>query len=73
MTVLRFGGLFVVFSGVVVFGMFFIGGNARAINGQIPASAWKGAGPKKGMQIIALGTLMLLGAFLIGYWMPNGL
>jgi hypothetical protein len=73
MTVLRFAGIVIVFAGVAVFGIFFIGGNARAIEGRVPASSWRGSGPKKGMRIIVLGALMLLGAFVISYWMPNGL
>ena len=73
MTVLRFAGIIVIFGGVTLFGVFFIGGNARATNGRVPASSWKGAGPKKGMRIVALGALMLLAAFLISKFMPNGL
>jgi hypothetical protein len=72
MTVLRLAGVVIVFAGVAVFGIFFIGGNARATNGRIPASSWRGAGPRKGMRIVAVGALLLLAAFLIGSFMPNG-
>ena len=73
MTVLRFAGVIVVFAGVALFGIFFIRGNARATDGRVPTASWWGAGPKKGMRIVGLGTLMLGGAYLIGLFMPNGL
>lgn len=72
-TVLRFGGIITLFAGVMLFGIFFIGGNARVKDGHIPASSWQAAGPKKGMKIAALGALMLLAAFAINSLMPNGL
>jgi hypothetical protein len=72
MTVLRFGGVFLVFAGVTLFGVYFIGGNARAPGGRIPRSSWLGPGPRKGMRIFAFGALMLLGAFLIQLLTPNG-
>ena len=72
MTFLRFAGVAVVFSGVALFGVYFIGGNARVANGAVPRSSWLGPGPRKGMRIVALGVLMLLGAFIIGLFMPNG-
>jgi hypothetical protein len=72
MTVLRFAGVFVVFAGVALFGAYFIGGNARAPGGRVPLSSWLGAGPRKGIRIFAAGVLMLLGAFIIGLFMPNG-
>ena len=73
MTLLRFAGIIVIFAGVALFGIFFIGGNARATDGKVPTSSWRGPGPKKGMRIVALGALMLVGAYLIGLFMPNGL
>ena len=73
MTVLRFAGIITVFAGVMLFGIFFIGGNARVKDGRIPAASWKAPGPRKGMKIAALGALMLLAAFTISSLMPNGL
>jgi len=72
MTVLRFAGVFVVFAGIALFGVYFIGGNARSRGGRVPLSSWLGAGPRKGIRIFAAGALMLLGAFIIGLFMPNG-
>ena len=73
MTILRFAGVVVVFSGVALFGVYFIGGNARSVGRRPrPLSSWLGRGPRKGMRIFAAGVLMLLGAFLIGLFMPNG-
>ena len=72
MTVLRVVGVITVFAGVVLFGAFFIGGNARSTNGRVPASSWKGRGPKKAMRIVAVGALTLLAAFIISSFMPNG-
>jgi hypothetical protein len=72
MTVLRFAGVFVIFAGVALFGVYFISGNARAPDGRVPLSSWLGAGPRKGIRIFAAGVLMLLGAFIIGLLMPNG-
>jgi hypothetical protein len=70
-TVLRFAGIIIVFAGVLLFGVFFIGGNARSKDGRVAASSWKGSGPKKGMRIIALGAVMLLAAFVVSLSMPN--
>jgi hypothetical protein len=72
MTVLRFAGVLIVFAGVALFGIYFIGGNARAPGGRVPHAAWRGPGPRKGMRIFALGALMLLGAFVIKLLMPDG-
>jgi len=73
MTFLRFAGVAVVFSGVALFGVYFIGGNARVANGAVPRSSWLGPGPRKAVRIIVLGASMLLGAFIIGLFMPNGM
>lgn len=75
-TVLRFGGLFVMFAGVAVFGVYFVRENARAArsgDGAIPASSWQGDGPKAAMRIFALGASMLLCAFIIAMFLPNGI
>lgn len=66
--VLRFGGLLAMVAGVAVFGVHFVGENARAAklgDGTIPVSSWLGAGPRKGMRIFALGACMLLCASLL--------
>jgi hypothetical protein len=73
MTFLRFAGVAVVFSGVALFGVYFIGGNARVANGAVPRSSWLGPGPIRAVRIIALGASMLLGAYIIGLFMPNGM
>lgn len=72
MTLLRVLGVIIVFAGVVLFGVYFIGGNARSRNGRVPTSSWRGRGPRKAMRIIALGALTLLAAFIISSFMPNG-
>ena len=72
MTVLRFAGVAVVFSGVALFGVYFIRGNGRSHNGSVPRSSWLGAGPRKGMRIVAAGVGLLVGAYLISLFMPNG-
>jgi len=72
MTVLRFAGVAVMFAGVGLFGVYFVGGNARSADGAIPRSSWLGAGPKKGMKIFASGLLMLWAAFALSLFMPNG-
>jgi hypothetical protein len=67
-TVLRFGGLLAMFAGVAVFGVYFVGENARAAkhgDGTIPASSWLGAGPRTGMKIFALGAFLLLCASIL--------
>jgi len=73
MTVFRFAGIIIVFVGVTLFGVSFIGANARATDGCVPATSWKSAGSKKGIRIVALGALMLLAALMIGLLVPNGL
>jgi hypothetical protein len=75
MTLLRFGGVAVLFSGVALFGIYFISGNAKAArggDGRIPSSSWRGAGPRKALRVIVAGATMLLGAFIIGLFMPHG-
>jgi len=74
-TLLRFGGLPVMFVGVTIFGVYFVGENARAArsgDGTIPASSWQGAGPKTGIGVFALGACMLLCAFFFAMYLPNG-
>ena len=74
-TVLRVSGLPVMLVGVVVFGVYFVGGNARAArsgDGAIPASSWQGPGPKVGIGIFALGASMLFCAFFLAMLLPNG-
>jgi len=72
MTVLRLVGVVVLFFGVGLFGVYFIGGNARSRNGTVPRSSWLGPGPKKAMRISGLGAALLVVAFLISQFMPNG-
>ena len=72
MTALRFAGVLVMFAGVGLFGVYFIGGNARSRNGAVPRSSWFGAGPRKGMRIFALGLLMVSSAFALSFFMPDG-
>jgi hypothetical protein len=72
MTVLRFASVATVFAGVGLFGIYFIGGNARASDGAFPTSSWLGPGPRKGMWIAGFGVLMLLSAFAIRSLMPDG-
>lgn len=72
MTALRFAGIAAVFAGVALFGVYFIAGNAQAADGAVPRSSWLGAGPRKGVGIVALGAFMLLSAFVIELFMPNG-
>jgi len=72
MTALRFAGVIVIFAGVGLFGLHFIQGNGRSTNGSIPRSSWLGAGPRKGMRIVALGAILLTVAFLISLFLPNG-
>ena len=72
MSFLRYGGVIVIFAGVGLFGIYFIGGNAKSTNGAVPSSSWQGKGPIKGVKIAAMGGLMLLGAYAIGLFMPDG-
>ena len=72
MTVFRCAGVIVIFAGVALFGAYFIGGNAHATDGKVPTLSWWGPGPKKGMRIIVWGIFMLLAAYVIGLFMPNG-
>jgi hypothetical protein len=74
-TGLRFSGVAVMFVGFAIFGVYFVGENARAArsgDGAIPASSWQGAGPRTGMVIFALGACMLLCAAIFGTYLPNG-
>lgn len=72
MTVLRFAGVFVIFAGVVLFGAYFIRGNARSTDGKIPRSAWLGPGPLKGMRFVGVGAALLASAYAISLFMPDG-
>jgi hypothetical protein len=74
-TVLRFAGIIIVFAGVGMFGVYFIGGNARAArtgDGSVPRSSWLGAGPRKAIKIVFFGSTALLCAFLISLLLPDG-
>jgi hypothetical protein len=74
MTVLRFGGVAVVFAGVALFGTYFIVGNAKAARrgDRVPWSLLFEAGPKKAARILVVGAVMLAAAFVISLLMPNG-
>lgn len=72
MIVLRYAGIVVIFAGVGLFGVYFIAGNARVPDGKVPKSSWQGAGPVKGLKIVALGIAMLLAAYGLGLFMPDG-
>lgn len=74
-TVLRFAGIIIVFAGVGLFGIYFIGGNARAArtgDGRIPTSSWLGPGPRKAMRLVGFGLAMLLCAYVIRLFLPDG-
>jgi uncharacterized protein YjeT (DUF2065 family) len=72
MTFLRFAGVVVVFAGVGLFGVYFIGENGRSRNGTVPRSSWLGDGPKNGMRIFGLGLLILSAAFVLSRVIPDG-
>ena len=72
LTVLRLGGVFLIFVGVALFGVHFVGGNARSTDGSIPASSWRGAGPRKGMRIAGAGIVLLMAAAFVAMLMPDG-
>ena len=72
MTILRFAGVAVLFAGVALFGVYFVGGNARSKDGSVPRSSWLGAGPRKGIRIFAAGLVMVLAAFALSLFMPDG-
>ena len=69
---LRYAGIAVIYGGVVLFGVYFIGGNARSRDNAVPLSAWLGRGPRKGMKIVFVGAAMLLCAWLIQLFLPDG-
>ena len=74
-TVLRFGGVLLLFVGFAVFGAYFVMANARVArsgDSAIPASSWQGAGPRAGMKIFASGAVMLFCAFILAMFLPNG-
>ena len=72
MTALRFAGVVVIIVGVSLFGVYFIRGNARSIDGNVPRSAWLGAGPMKGVRFVAVGAALMACAFVISFFMPDG-
>jgi hypothetical protein len=72
MTVLRFAGVIIVFAGVALFGVCFIGGHARAARGGAAPASWRGPGCLKGMRIVGLGACLLLSAYLISFFIPDG-
>jgi len=75
-TVLRFGGVLLLFIGFAVFGAYFVMANARVArsgDSAIPASSWQGAGPRVGTAIFALGASMLLCALIFALYLPSGI
>jgi hypothetical protein len=71
MTVLRFAGIIIVFAGVALFGVFFIGANARATDSRIPASSWKSAETDDTYHRARCDNAA--GGFVISLLTPNGL
>lgn len=74
-TVLRFGGVLFLFVGFAIFGAYFVMANARVArsgDSAIPAASWQGAGPRAGIKIFASGAFMLLCAFILATFLPNG-
>jgi hypothetical protein len=72
--ILKYGGFAVAVTGVGIFGFFFIRENARSAHGRgntIPPDAWRGAGPKFGIMVLASGLLLQLVAFLIAVLLPG--
>jgi hypothetical protein len=72
MSLCRYGGIAAIYAGVALFGVYFIGGNARSQGNAVPASSWLGPGPRKGMKIVLFGVILLLCAYGIQQFMPDG-
>jgi hypothetical protein len=68
----RYAGIIAIYAGVALFGVYFISGNARSRNNAVPLSAWLGVGPRKGMKIAAIGAALLLFAWALQLFLPNG-
>jgi hypothetical protein len=71
-TTCRYAGIVIVYGGVALFGIYFIAGNARSKNNAVPLSSWLGPGPRKGIKIVLIGLALLLFAWAVELFMPNG-
>jgi hypothetical protein len=72
-SLIRYGSLGVVLTGVVVFGWNFVGINARAAqtdSGTIPVESWRGPGARAGAKLVALGFALLAASFLLAALLP---
>lgn len=73
-TLLKFCGVLVAVFGVGLFGFHFIRENARAARrgeSAVPADAWRGAGPRKGARLLAIGALMLIASLIVSLILPG--
>jgi hypothetical protein len=71
----NYGGLVVALVGVVVFGWYFVGINARAGKGEseeVPRSSWRGKGARRGYWLFGVGIAMQIVSMLLTAVLPNG-
>ena len=72
--VLKYCGVAVGVLGVGIFGYYFVRENARSAHipgNSVPASAWRGRGPKLGIMVLAAGVLMQVVSFIIIVVLPG--
>lgn len=70
---LKYSGLIVALSGVVVFGWYFVSGNAQAVlsgSEEVPRTSWRGRGPMTGAAIVGAGFILTLLAILLASTLP---
>jgi purine-cytosine permease-like protein len=73
-TFLKFSGAAIAIAAVGIFGFYFIrdnGRSARRGESSVPAKAWRGAGPRKAVRILAVGVLALTLSGLVSLILPG--
>lgn len=73
-TLLKFAGAATAIAAVGIFGFYFIRDNGRAARrgeNNVPAKAWRGAGPRKAARIFAVGVFALTLSGLVSLILPG--
>ncbi len=70
---LKYTGLAAALIGIVIFGWFFVRGNAQSESGDVPSSSWRGPGPMLGAKILMVGTLLEIASIGLAVLLPGRL
>jgi hypothetical protein len=75
-SVCKYGSIIIALTGVGIFGFYFVRENARSARqgeNTIPATAWRGKGPRLGAQLLAAGVVLQLISIIVAVTVPGRL